>query len=121
METIEYSDDGTNPAIRCHDHCVSCGQHFVSIGAFDAHRRDGQCATMPLRVFSLSKDGVKTPVLSVKTANGVCRLSDGCYQDGRLVHEVTGITVYELTTTAAQRTERGAPVGRGRRGRRSAA
>lgn len=60
----------------CTDHCGTCDRHFHGLGAFDAHRQDGECIE-PVQAVVTSRDGSTRQALQVWTDNGECRLGLG--------------------------------------------
>jgi hypothetical protein len=78
----------------CRYHCRSCGGHFTSLEAFDAHRRSYEC------VWPNDSGQVEIP-------NGVCKIADD--------QALEGVSIY-----STERAERARLHFRGENGRESA-
>lgn len=74
----------------CVWHCSTCGQHFHSVGAFDAHRLKGYCVE---GAEAVNLKGVKT--LQPWTEAGACDLMPGCFENGRRVRYMEPVTVWQ--------------------------
>lgn len=86
----------------CTDHCAGCGSHFHGLGAFEAHRREQRCL---IPEAALTAKG--QPLLQVWTENGSCDKETGCWQDGKRVRYVEGVTIWQryLSPEGLQRLE----------------
>lgn len=82
----------------CTQHCGTCRRHFSGLGAFDAHRRDGECVSPEVVV---DRDGKL--LLQVWTTEGKCVLEKGCYRDGKLVRASEPVTIWQRAVTEEQR------------------
>lgn len=82
----------------CTDHCGSCGGHFHGLGAFDAHRQNGECVD-PAE--AANRDGKL--LLQVWTEAGSCELSRGAWKDGKRVRWSEPVVVWQKAQTEEQR------------------
>jgi len=74
----------------CTAHCTSCDHHFHGLAAFDAHRVDFECQEPAERRSEKGRE-----LLRIWTETGICTLSSGLWSDGRLIHTVEGITIWQ--------------------------
>ncbi len=89
--------------LTCTSHCANCGEHFHGLGAFDLHRRGGECLN-PGAI--LGAEGTKregTPLLQIWTHDGSCDKEVGCWRDGKRVRWSAPVTVWQVVITDAQR------------------
>ena len=94
--------DETSRRQTCTDHCVACGFHFHSLGAFDAHRQDGKCCDPATAVVQSGKR-VGEPSLQAWTREGWCDKMVGCWQDGKRVRWEHPVTIWQGRATDQQR------------------
>ena len=80
----------------CTDHCAGCGRHFHGLGAFDAHRREGECCDPEMVVGQRGKHEGEA-LLQVWTETGSCDKDAGCWKDGKRDHYVTPVVVWQRT------------------------
>ncbi len=87
----------------CTDHCTGCGEHFHGLGAFDLHRRGGECLE-PMAV--LGTEGTKREgdhLLQIWTREGSCDKGRGCWDNGKRVRWDKPVTVWQVAVTEVQR------------------
>jgi hypothetical protein len=73
---IQKRSGHTGPRTACTNHCATCGGHFSSLSAFDAHRRGNhQDGTRHCDVDATNEQG--EPLIVPKTENGSCDLKNG--------------------------------------------
>lgn len=91
------------PRQTCTDHCRGCGEHFHGLGAFDLHRRGGECHNPETVVGAAGSRKAGIPLLQAWTHDGSCDKENGCWQDGKRVKWEEGVTVWQVAVSEAQR------------------
>ena len=84
---------------KCVWHCGGCGDHFSSVGAFDAHRQEMRCVSTG-SARKLAGKNAGELLLRAWTTDGVCELARGCKNEGRVVAALTGVTIWQLDIDA---------------------
>ena len=88
--------------IFCQDHCATCDRHFSGLGAFDAHRVDGEC----IEPWSLHhpKDATR-PTLQIRTSEGYCDKMPGVWVNGQHGADAHPVTIWQkyITPEAQER------------------
>lgn len=82
----------------CTDHCRTCLRHFHGIGAFDAHRQNGQCMP-PAGAVS----GKGRLLLQMWTTEGYCDREKGCWKDGKRVTWLHPVEIWQVAMSEEQR------------------
>ena len=91
-----------SPTPTCTDHCATCERHFHGLGAFDAHRVDGECAE-PSEVTVTARDSSTHPGLQLWTDSGACRLSRGVYKNGQIVQINSPVAIWQVWQSEQQK------------------
>lgn len=92
----------------CTYHCSACASHFHGLGAFDAHRRAGQCLAPATAESSKGRQ-----LLQIWTDDGYCSLENGDPVDHVTVWQTTGEKFAGIDLTASEIGEEGAAAAQG--------
>src|SRR5690349_7861614 len=100
---VEVIEEEKKPRRQsCTDHCGVCDRHFSGLGAFDAHRKDGECLD-PAAVVFLSGPREGLAALNVWTETGACDHVKGNWKDGKRLWWAEPVTVWQKAVTEEQR------------------